>query len=125
MAEPVLIETRIRAGIWEGVLKSDLGGAAPEIEVVHLDKRLAGATVASLPERPGHWLLRLPIAAEHLSDGVQTFVVRNSASGSTLGHFTIHTGTDRNEDLRSEVDLLRAELDLLKRAFRRHCAETN
>lgn len=124
MAEPVLIETRIRAGIWEGVLKSDIGGAAPEIEVVHLDKRLAGATVASLPDRAGHWLLRLPIAAEHLSDGVQTFVVRNTATGSTLGHFTIHTGTDDRGDLRAEVDLLRAELDLLKRAFRRHCAET-
>lgn len=124
MAEPVLIETRIRAGIWEGILRSELGGSAPEIEVLHLDKRLAGATVASLPEKAGHWLLRVPIAAEHLSDGVQTFVVRNSATGSTLGHFTIHTGTDRDDDLRAEVDLLRAELDLLKRAFRRHCVET-
>jgi hypothetical protein len=28
------------------------------------------------------------------------------------------------EDIRAEVSLLRAELDLLKRAFRRHCAET-
>ena len=27
-------------------------------------------------------------------------------------------------DLRAEVDLLRAELDMLKRAFRRHCVET-
>jgi hypothetical protein len=26
--------------------------------------------------------------------------------------------------LRAEVDLLRAELDMLKRAFRRHCVET-
>jgi hypothetical protein len=29
-----------------------------------------------------------------------------------------------DEDIRAEVDLLRAELDLLKRAFRRHCSET-
>jgi hypothetical protein len=28
------------------------------------------------------------------------------------------------DDLRAEVDLLRAELDMLKRAFRRHCLET-
>jgi hypothetical protein len=29
-----------------------------------------------------------------------------------------------SDDFRSEVSLLRAELDLLKRAFRRHCLET-
>jgi hypothetical protein len=28
------------------------------------------------------------------------------------------------EDIRAEMDLLRAELDLLKQAFRRHCVET-
>ena len=27
-------------------------------------------------------------------------------------------------DIRAEIDLLRAELDMLKRAFRRHCLET-
>ena len=29
-----------------------------------------------------------------------------------------------SDDLRAEVELLRAELDMLKRAFRRHCLET-
>ena len=28
-------------------------------------------------------------------------------------------------DLRAEMDLMRAELDMLKRAFRRHCVETS
>ncbi|MFN3294813.1 MAG: hypothetical protein ACK414_15415, partial [Gemmobacter sp.] len=80
--------------------------------------------LASVPEKPGHWALRVPIPVQLLSEGVQTFVIRQSGSGATLGHFTIVTGADNADDLRAEVDLLRAELDMLKRAFRRHCLET-
>lgn len=124
MAEPVLTETRIRAGIWEGVLRAEPGAPVPEVEVRHLDHRVEGATLASVPGQPGHWALRVPVPVQALSDGVQTFVIRSTASGATLGHFTIVTGADRGDDLRAEVDLLRAELDMLKRAFRRHCLET-
>ncbi|WP_323040565.1 hypothetical protein [Gemmobacter sp.] len=124
MAEPVLTETRIRAGVWEGILRAEPGGPSPEVEVRHLDARIEGAMLASVPDRPGHWALRVPIPAQALSDGVQTFVIRSTASDATLGHFTIVTGADRGDDLRAEVDLLRAELDMLKRAFRRHCLET-
>lgn len=124
MADPVLTETRIRAGTWEGILRAEPGGSAPEVEVMHLDRRVDGATLASLPEKPGHWALRVPIPAQLLSDGVQTFVIRLAGGGASLGHFTIVTGAGRADDLRAEVDLLRAELDMLKRAFRRHCLET-
>ncbi|MFN3645222.1 MAG: hypothetical protein ACK4S2_01695 [Gemmobacter sp.] len=124
MADVVLTETRIRAGVWQGLLRGEPGGPAPEVEVMHLDRRVEGATLASVPEKPGHWALRVPIPVQLLSEGVQTFVIRQSGSGATLGHFTIVTGADNADDLRAEVDLLRAELDMLKRAFRRHCLET-
>lgn len=123
MADPVLTETRIQAGLWEGVLRGTAGGPVPEVEVRHQDRRVEGATLASLPDRPGHWALRVPIPAETLSEGVQTYVIRTQA-GSTLGHFTVVTGASGVDDLRAEIDLLRAELDMLKRAFRRHCLET-
>ncbi|MFZ5749697.1 MAG: hypothetical protein ACOY5U_01375 [Pseudomonadota bacterium] len=45
-------------------------------------------------------------------------------SGGTLASFVVIGGAPVEADLRAEVELLRAELDLLKRAFRRHCAET-
>ena len=122
MAEPVLTETRIRAGIWEGVLRGAPGGPSPDVAVMHQDRRVPGTTLASLPDNPGHWALRVPIPAETLSDGVQTFVIRHG--DVTLGHFSVTVGLDRGEDLRAELDLLRAELDMLKRAFRRHCLET-
>ena len=124
MSEPVLTATRLRAGVWEGILRAEPGGPTPEVEVMHLDRRVDGATLASLPDRPGHWALRVPVPVHLLSDGVQVFVIRKAGSDHTLGHFSIVAGDDRAEDLRAEVELLRAELDMLKRAFRRHCLET-
>lgn len=123
MAEPVLTATRLRAGVWEGILRAE-GGASPEVEVMHHDRRVEGATLASLPGQPGHWALRVPVPAHLISDGVQTFVIRLAGTDRTLGHFSIVAGDDRSDDLRSEIELLRAELDMLKRAFRRHCLET-
>ena len=77
-----------------------------------------------VPEREGDWLVRVPIPIEVLSEGVQTFLIRNLATGEKLQHFSVITGVAMEDDLRAEVDLLRAELDMLKRAFRRHCIET-
>lgn len=122
MADVVLTKTRIRAGVWEGVLTG--AGAVPKIEALHLGRPVPGLSVVPLPERAGEHAVRLPIPPELLSDGVQTFVLRDAATDATLAHFTIVTGMALDEDIRAEVDLLRAELDMLKRAFRRHCLET-
>ena len=61
---------------------------------------------------------------EAICDGVQTFAIREAASDEVLGSFTLIAGEALGDDLRAEVSLLRAELDMLKRAFRRHCLET-
>lgn len=116
-----LTKTRIRAGIWEGVLS---GTDRPAIEVRHQEAEVPGVTVTAIPDRPGEWAVRVPIPAEVLAEGVQTFLIRNRDTGETMQHFTIITGVAMEDDLRAEVDLLRAELDMLKRAFRRHCLET-
>jgi hypothetical protein len=42
-----------------------------------------------------------------------------------LGSFSIVAGDALAEDIRAELSLLRAELDMLKKAFRRHCVETS
>jgi hypothetical protein len=122
MLEPQLTKTRIRAGIWEGVLSGPTD--QPQLEVVLLEAPLPGLTVTPIPDRPGEWAVRVAIPAEALSEGVQTFLIRNKPTGQTLAHFTIITGVAMEDDMRAEVDLLRAELDMLKRAFRRHCVET-
>ncbi len=116
-----LTKTRIRAGVWEGVLS---GSASPALEVRHLEAEVPGVTVTAIPDRPGEWAVRVPVPVASLTEGVQTFLIRDKALGETLAHFTIITGVAMEDDLRAEVDLLRAELDMLKRAFRRHCVET-
>jgi hypothetical protein len=113
--QATLTKTRIREGVWQGVLT----GPAEGLEVTLLGARIEGVTV--VPCEGGHEV-RVPIPAAVLNDGVQTFVI---AQGSeVLTHFTIITGVAMEDDLRAEIDLLRAELDMLKRAFRRHCVET-
>jgi hypothetical protein len=116
-----LTKTRIRGGVWEGVLS---GTTSPALEVRHLEAVLPGVTVTAIPDRPQEWAVRVPVPLQVLSEGVQTFLIRSKETGETLSHFTIITGVPMEDDLRAEVDLLRAELDMLKRAFRRHCVET-
>lgn len=120
--DTTLTKTRIRAGVWEGVLSGS--PSQPVLDVLHLEQPLDGVTITAVPDREGDWLVRVPIPVEVLSEGVQTFIIRNQASGEKLQHFTVITGVAMEDDMRAEVDLLRAELDMLKRAFRRHCLET-
>lgn len=109
--------SRIRSGHWEGIWAAP---AAPVLAVEHMAQVLPGLVIE--PQAAGKWRLRLPIPAEVLSDGVQTFLLRQG--DEVVGRFTIITGVPLEDDLRAEIDLLRAELDMLKRAFRRHCAES-
>ncbi|MET4127450.1 hypothetical protein [Roseovarius sp. MBR-6] len=121
MSELKLVKTRLFEGVWEGVLSGEAEGA-PEIEVTHLQEPVAGVEVIARPE--GDWVVRVPVPAEKISDGVQTFVIRDRRSGDTLDSFTLLAGDALSFDIRAEMALLREELDLLKRAFRRHCLDT-
>jgi hypothetical protein len=116
-----LTKTRIREGIWEGVLS---GTDRPTLDVRHLEAEVPGVAVTAISDRAGEWAVRVPIPPQVLNEGVQTFLIRDRDNGETLAHFTIITGVAMEDDLRAEVDLLRSELDMLKRAFRRHCVET-
>lgn len=121
MSEARLAGARIRAGRWEGELVAP-GKAAPAVEIWHLETRLEDVTVTAAGA--SRWSVSVPIPPELLSDGVQTFLVHDGATGDRLGQFTIVTGVPLDDDIRAEVDLLRAELDMLKKAFRCHCVET-
>ncbi|NPD14509.1 hypothetical protein HOY34_04750 [Xinfangfangia sp. D13-10-4-6] len=126
MSTPItLTRTRIRAGIWEGILAGS-GETPPQLEVTLDGQVVPGHALTKIPGRAGEYLVKVPVPAEALSEGVQTFLIRRKGGPSepVLAHFTIITGVAMEDDLRAEFDLLRAELDMLKRAFRRHCLET-
>lgn len=126
MSEITLTRMRLTGGVWEGILAT-AKGVKPRLTIRHRDELIGEpeVTAATLPGAPpGQWLVRFRLPLERIADGIQTFVVENAETGDALAHETIIAGDALNEDLHAEMDLLRAELDMLKRAFRRHCAET-
>lgn len=124
MTDLKLTKTRLFEGVWEGVL-SDPSKAPepPGIQVTHMQQPVPGIELIAR-DTPGEWALRVPVPPEAVADGVQTFVIRDTDSGRTLDSFALLAGDVLSYDIRAEVMLLREELDLLKRAFRRHCLDT-
>jgi len=118
-----LTKLRLSEGIWQGALTSSDPDWTPELRVTHLDETVEGVTLVH-DRVEEHWLVSVPIPVECISDGVQTFVIRDAKVDHVLGSFTIVAGDALAEDIRAEMSLLRAELDMLKKAFRRHCVET-
>ena len=113
-------KTRLREGVWEGLISGT--AVMPSVSVTHLETPIEGVSVEQIGEK--QWQLRVPVPVAALSDGVQTFLIQHAETGVSLASFAISAGSPLSEDLRAEVDLLRAELDMLKRALRRHCVET-
>ncbi|GHE01601.1 hypothetical protein U879_16695 [Defluviimonas sp. 20V17] len=122
MPVPTLTKLQFAEGLWTGRL-SGTDEAEPALEITHLDRPVPGTRLTPDPAAPGNWRLEVPIPAAALSEGVQTILIRHGPSGTLLEHITIVTGAALEDDLRAELALLRAELDMLKKAFRRHCAE--
>ncbi len=110
-----LAEGRLQA-VLTGAPDSPVGG----LTLTHDGADLPGPALVEMA--PGLWHLTADLPARLISDGVQT-VVLSDGSGARLGSFTVIGGAPVEGDLRAEVELLRAELDMLKRAFRRHCME--
>ena len=124
MSQMTLTETRLIEGVWEAVLKAPRQDMpAPALLMHHQDKPIDGLTMRA-GDAPGEWFLRFPIPPEVISDGVQTFVISDAGTDAVISTFSLLAGDVLDHDLRAEISLLRAELDMLKRAFRRHCAET-
>ncbi|GHC56312.1 hypothetical protein [Neogemmobacter tilapiae] len=117
-----IISSSLRGGVWAGRIGPVAGGALPDLQVLHLDRVLEGLVLAR-GEDGVTLTFRVNLPVEVLSDGVQTVVLQDAA-GQRIGSLALVAGEALEADIRAEVDLLRAELDMLKRAFRRHCVET-
>lgn len=122
-SEPKLEPLGLEAGIWRGRITGP--ATLPTVEVSHRGNPLIGVEVAPETGDEGGgkaggkgWIVSVPVPSNTLSDGVQTFLVAEPG-GPALGCFAIMAGAPPEPDLRSELALLRAELEVLKRAFRR------
>lgn len=123
MSSLVLTPIKMRQGIWQGLLHQS-GTGVPQVSVTYLNAEVPDVQLSET-KTAGEWLLQVPVPADAIADGVQVFVISDKIDGTKLGHFTLIAGEALGDDIRVEMDLLRAELDMLKRAFRRHCVETS
>ena len=117
-----LTKTRMLEGIWHGSVTGS-GDSKPDIAVTHdnvdvPDFKLTKADAADL------WSLTISVPASAIADGIQVIVVTDNETSQKIGDVVIIGDEVTNIDQRAELELLRAELEMLKRAFRRHCIET-
>lgn len=125
MSELSLSKIRFHNGIWEGrITNAPDTGARPDIQVRYLDQLVDGVTLKE-GSTGSEWDLYVPVPSHAVADGVHSFVIYDGATDRKLDDFILIAGEATANDLRAEVELLRAELDMLKRAFRRHCLETS
>ncbi len=121
MDDETLVQVRLQGGRYEGVLTAT---ACEGLEAVHMGKVIAAAEVQPDPDRKGTFRVALDLPPTVLSEGVQVVAFRSTLSGAILGRISLMAGNALAEDIRSEMALMRDELEMLKQAFRRHCAET-
>ncbi|WP_122072170.1 hypothetical protein [Pseudophaeobacter sp. EL27] len=126
MSDLTITKIRFHNGTWEGVIQNAAdNGLPPDIQVLYQDRPLEGISITE-GAATSEWNLHIAIPAQAISDGVQTFVIAEGGSGGQkLQSFSLIAGEAAVDDMRAEIELLRAELDMLKRAFRRHCLETS
>lgn len=114
----------VRGGVWTGrVTASERPGR------VCVTARGEVVATARLTEVAGDtWEMRAELPAALISDGVVSLILVADdappeapvdATGQRLGRLTIVAGQPLDGDLEAEIAQLRAELDLLKREFRR------
>ncbi|MGB1234217.1 MAG: hypothetical protein ACPG5U_00625 [Planktomarina sp.] len=115
--------TITRSQLLEGIWTGEITGldAMPDVQAFLYETQLDGVQLSA--GEVGTWIVTVPVPIWALTDGVQNFVLQFS-DGTQLGAFTIISGIAVADDLRAEVDLLRMELDMLKKAFRQHVLQT-
>lgn len=117
-----LTKTAMKMGVWQGIITGP-DTQTPQIEVTFQDQPVKDVKVAAHDDA-GSWKLDIPVPTSAITDGVQTMLIVDAVRKEQIGHITLLAGDLLGDDIRAEVDLLRAELDMLKRAFRRHCVDT-
>lgn len=112
----------VSAGCWTGALQAKAPPAG--LCVVHRGKVVAQARLRNAG--PGAWSVAADLPAEVIDRGVHGLLLVAGDPGApgsqVLASLTLVAGTVAGADLLAEVAQLRAELDLLKREFRRLAA---
>lgn len=115
----------LKAGIWSGLLHRAVAPA--QAGLVHNGERVAEARIAAAGD--GTWRIDVDLPAGRLGDGMTSFLLFEEilgddgpvGRGELLASLSVSAGRALERDLLAELDLVRSELELLKREFRRFC----
>lgn len=119
MAERQVAECSVVNGVVTAFVPG--AGAPPALELSVGDGVVEGLEIA---ETRGGWIARATLPPQALNDGQTAVLLRRAGDGEVLARIGVRVGDAADADLAAEVAFLRAELDMLKRAFRRHCLES-
>lgn len=112
-----LVKIALEGGRYEGELEAE---ADTGIEALHDGRVIAAGRLTRTEGTPATFRVTVDLPVEVLSDGVQIVTLRSTRTGAALDRVTFLAGDALDADLRAELALLRDELEMLKRAFRRH-----
>lgn len=115
-----ITKTGFRAGVWRGVLHACSG--TPLLSLRHPTGTLPPPQVTPSGDAPGRWDVSVALPASLLGDGMSCVQIVDETSDAVLASIFVAGGDMPEDDLRAELQLLRSEVTLLKRAFRAHCA---
>jgi hypothetical protein len=115
-----LTRLRLAAGTWEGRLTGPAGAEPPALTATSDGADIGEPRLAS--EAPGQWKVTLILPASLMNDGTHTLAI-GQRGGDPLCLETLAFGDPLEADLRAELSALRTEVEVLKRALRRHLAE--
>ncbi len=110
-------------GIWRGLLKTGQAQEKPELQVT-LNGAELDPCVVTAGSTDSEWIVEIAVPAHAIGDGVFTFVVLSSSAEHPIATFCLSGGRSMEYDMQAEVALLREEIEILKRAFRRHIHNT-
>ncbi len=114
MSDLTLTDLTIR----RGVILARLSGSPhpPSVALVLEGTALA---VAKVSADGADWHLSAPLPMDMLSDGARALALVDQDADQVLASVSVSLGEAYANDLRAEVEILRAELELLKKAVRR------
>ena len=95
------------------------GNASPTLRVELNGVLVEDTTITDGPSEC-EWIINIPIPRHAIGDGVYTFTIFIDNDAVPIASFCMTAGRAMEYDLQAEVALLREELEIIKRAFRRH-----
>ncbi|WP_375260709.1 hypothetical protein [Palleronia sp.] len=119
MEDWIVTASALERGVW--TLRLEGGATPPKIEVSHAHRAIPGVKIGT---DDGAVTVTAELPREVLSDGLQSVHAVDKSSGITLASLHVAAGRIVARDMTAELSLLRAELELLKKAFRRHLSDS-